>query len=63
MQRKKKKISAVLLMTFLLTMVFSGGAWAASFPDIASDHWALQNLERMSARGVIGGYEAWLLIR
>lgn len=57
MQRKKKKISAVLLVTFLLTMVFSGGAWAASFPDIASDHWALQNLERMSARGVIGGYE------
>ena len=57
MQRKKKKISAVLLMTFLLTIVFSGGAWASSFPDVADDHWAIQNLDRMSARGVLGGYE------
>ncbi len=52
-----KKVTVVLLLFFVLTMVLPTSAFAASFSDVPSNHWALQQIERMSARGVIAGYQ------
>jgi len=38
-------------------MVLPISAFAAGFSDVPSNHWAIQQIERMNARGVIGGYE------
>ena len=52
-----KKVSIILLLAFVLTMVMPVSAFAASFSDVPSNHWAIQQLDRMNARGIIGGYE------
>lgn len=53
----KKKLSVILLLAFLMTMVIPVSAFAASFSDVPSDHWAIQQIDRMNARAIIGGYE------
>ena len=53
----KKKLSVVLLLAFLMTMVIPVTAFAASFSDVPGDHWAIQQIDRMNARTIIGGYE------
>ena len=57
MQHKKKILSGILLLAFVLTMVLPGSAFAANFSDVPSNHWAIQQIDRMNARGIIGGYE------
>lgn len=53
----KRKLSAILVLAFVLTMVIPVSALAAGFSDVPSNHWAIQQIERMNARGIIGGYE------
>ena len=53
----KKKLSVILLLAFALTMVIPVSAFAAGFSDVPSNHWAIQQIDRMNARGIIGGYE------
>lgn len=53
----KKRIAIVLAIAFLVTMVLPMSAFAAEFSDVPSSHWAAQNIARMNARGIIGGYE------
>ena len=55
--QNKKKVAIVLLIAFAMTMLVPVSAFAASFKDISSDHWAIQQIDRMNARGIIGGYE------
>ena len=38
-------------------MVIPVSAFAAGFSDVPSNHWAIQQIDRMNARGIIGGYE------
>lgn len=57
MQQNRKIFSTILVVTFLLMSICSTSAWAASFSDVSGSHWAIQQLDRMSARGVIQGYE------
>ena len=51
-----KTIAVVLMLAFMFTMVMPMSAFAA-FPDVPSDHWAVQQLDRVAARGIMGGYE------
>ena len=53
----KKKLSVILLLAFALTMVIPVSAFAAGFSDVPSNHWVIQQIDRMNARGIIGGYE------
>lgn len=53
----KKRVSVILVLAFVLTMVLPVSAFAAGFSDVPSNHWAIQQIERMNARGIIGGYE------
>ena len=53
----KKKLSVIVLLAFVLTMVVPVSAFAAGFSDVPSNHWAIQQIDRMNARGIIGGYE------
>lgn len=55
----KRKLSAVLLVAFLLSMVFPVSSFAAvkSFTDVTDSHWAKQQITRMNLRGIIKGYE------
>ena len=53
----KKKLSVIVLLAFVLTMVIPVSAFAAGFSDVPSNHWAIQQIDRMNARGIIGGYE------
>lgn len=53
----KKKLSVMVLLAFVLTMVVPVSAFAAGFSDVPSNHWAIQQIDRMNARGIIGGYE------
>ena len=55
-QRKLKSIATVLMLAFVFTMVLPMSAFAA-FPDVAGNHWAVQQLDRVAARGIMGGYE------
>lgn len=60
--KMKKKISMMVLVTFLLTALLPTGAWAVttsgkSFSDVTDKHWAKQQITRMNYRGVINGYE------
>lgn len=54
--KQKRKVSIVLLLVFLLTTIMPVHAFAA-FSDVSSDHWAVQQIDRMNARGIIVGYE------
>ncbi len=42
-------------LTLLLSVFFSGAAWAA-FSDVGAGHWASGVIQTMSDRGVAGGY-------
>ena len=53
----KKKLSVIVLLAFVLTMVMPVSAFASGFSDVPSNHWAIQQIDRMNARGIIGGYE------
>lgn len=53
----KRKLSVILMLAFILTMVVPVSAFAAGFSDVPSNHWAIQQIDRMNARGIIGGYE------
>ena len=55
--KHKKKLSVVLLIAFVLTMICPVSVFAASFSDVSNSHWAVQQIERMNARGIIVGYE------
>lgn len=55
-KKKCRTIAVVMLLAFVFTMVTPISAFAA-FPDVASDHWAIQQLDRVAARGIMGGYE------
>lgn len=57
MRMKTKKVAVVLLIAFALTMVCPVSAFAANFSDVPNDHWAIQQIDRMNARGIIVGYE------
>ena len=56
-KKMKKTVALVLMLAFVFTMVMPVSAFAASFPDVPDNHWALQQLERVAARGIMGGYE------
>jgi|GEM_PF-4448199 len=45
----------VVSLTLLLSVFFSGAAWAA-FSDVGAGHWASGVIQTMSDRGVAGGY-------
>lgn len=52
----------IVLVTFLQTAIMPAGVWAVtttgkSFSDVSSNHWANQQITRMSYRNVINGYE------
>lgn len=49
-------IALVVLLAFVFTMILPVSAFA-SFSDVPSNHWALQQLDRVAARGIMGGYE------
>ena len=51
-----KLVSVLVLFAFAVTMICPVSAFAASFTDVSSDHWAIQQVERMNARGIIVGY-------
>lgn len=51
-----KSVALVLLLAFLFTMILPVSAFAA-FSDVPSNHWAIQQLDRVAARGIMGGYE------
>lgn len=53
----KRKLSVIVLLAFVLTMVMPVSAFASGFSDVPSNHWAIQQIDRMNARGIIGGYE------
>ena len=53
----KKKVSVILLIAFVLTMICPVSTFAASFSDVPGNHWAVQQIDRMNARGIIVGYE------
>lgn len=55
-KRAPKTIAAVLLLAFVFTMIMPVSAFAA-FSDVPSNHWAIQQLDRVAARGIMGGYE------
>lgn len=55
-QKGMKTVAIVLLLAFLVTMIMPVSAFAA-FPDVPSNHWAIQQLDRVAARGIMGGYE------
>ncbi|MBR2009454.1 MAG: S-layer homology domain-containing protein [Peptococcaceae bacterium] len=55
-KRKLKVIAAALMLAFLFTMVMPMSAFAA-FPDVPSNHWAVQYIDRVAAREIMGGYE------
>lgn len=54
--KQRKKVVVLVLIAFALTMICPVSAFAASFTDVSSDHWAIQQVERMNARGIIVGY-------
>ena len=54
--KHRKKVSVLVLIAFALTMICPVSAFASSFADVSSDHWAIQQVERMNARGIIVGY-------
>ena len=54
--KQKKLVSVLVLFAFAVTMICPVSAFAASFTDVSSDHWAIQQVERMNARGIIVGY-------
>ena len=54
-KRKLKVIAAALMLAFLFTMVMPMSAFAA-FSDVPSDHWAIQQIDRVAAREIMGGY-------
>lgn len=45
-----------LLVVLSLSAFICGGVALAGFSDVSDTHWAAKNIEKMSARGVIGGY-------
>ena len=55
-RKSAKTIAVVLMLAFMFTMVIPMSAFAA-FPDVPSNHWAVQQLDRVAARGIMGGYE------
>ena len=55
-KRKLKVIATALMLAFLFTMVMPMSAFAA-FPDVPSNHWAVQYIDRVAAREIMGGYE------
>ena len=55
-RKPAKTIAVVLMLAFMFTMVIPMSAFAA-FPDVPSNHWAVQQLDRVAARGIMGGYE------
>ena len=55
--RNKKKVAIAIVIAFLVTMVLPVSAFAGSFPDVPSTHWAAQSIDRMNARAIVGGYE------
>jgi len=59
MNKMKKKVAMILMVCFMVTMCFSVTAFAATwkYTDTTNNHWAYQQVGRMVARGVIGGYE------
>ncbi len=57
LKKSRKKVSVILLIAFALTMICPVSVFAANFSDVPSNHWAIQQIERMNARGIIVGYE------
>ncbi len=55
-KKTSKTIAVVLLLAFAFTMIMPTSAFAG-FADVPSDHWALQQLERVEARGIMTGYD------
>ena len=55
-KKASRTVAVILLLAFLFTMIVPASAFAA-FSDVPSNHWAIQQLDRVAARGVMGGYE------
>jgi len=55
-KKESKTIAIVLLLAFMFTMMVPASAFAA-FSDVPNNHWAIQQLDRVAARGIMGGYE------
>ena len=51
-----KKLNRIILLTVVLTMLFTMTANAAAFNDIAG-HWAKSYIERVEKNGLVTGYE------
>ena len=45
-----------LALVVSLSAFLWGGVALAGFSDVTGNHWAAMNIEKMNARGVIGGY-------
>ncbi len=53
---KKNKLNKIILLTILLSFVFTIAADAVAFTDISS-HWAKGYIERVAENGLVSGYD------
>lgn len=52
-----KKLNRVILLSIVLSLLFTMTANAAVFSDISSNHWAKSYIERVEKNGLVSGYE------
>lgn len=52
---KRRGLSLLLIMAFLLSTVSASTAEVEGFPDVPSHHWAYEHIVRLVRRGVING--------
>jgi len=52
---KSSKLNKILLLTIVLSLIFTMTAEAAAFTDISS-HWAKSYIERVADKGLVAGY-------
>ncbi|MEL7606101.1 MAG: S-layer homology domain-containing protein [Sedimentibacter saalensis] len=53
---KSKILNKILLLTVVISLLFTMTANAAAFTDI-STHWAKSYIERVAAKGIVSGYD------
>ncbi|MBT5016308.1 S-layer homology domain-containing protein, partial [Candidatus Peregrinibacteria bacterium] len=58
MEKLHRSIAGLSLIALLTSLVgFSAIAYAQSFSDVDTDHWAYESVEDLYAQGVVEGYD------
>lgn len=52
----RKKFLAIALALCMVFTMLPMAAMAASFDDVADDHWAASSIDRWAGYGVLGGH-------